>query len=634
MNKLLKIFSSVVVLFLISFTLIACGEKYTVTFKQDGTTTTFKTNDKVSKPNDPVKEGYKFKGWYLGEKLFDFKTTITSDVELVAKFEKITETNNNDNSTGNTDNNSGDNTGNNSGNNNSDDNSDDNPVADAVDKAELKKEIKKAEDKINEADYQTKYQQPLRQALEEKLQEAKEVDANASATLEEVEEAKINLLTSYEDLIANNVDDDNLDDGTSNGGSDQGGNVGEDNSQPNVDTKQAEDVEFTLANDHGKTSVTLEFKLQEKGVHKLDKNQIDELKASYLEFLTLNDNQIDADRLTIDMSSRNFKITISELQLNDILVIKQGLIVKATRNKETKVISNVARSTNELRLRYNGTYFVLDNGQAFEHIEAQNITLDKDSLNISSTQSGTIQVTYSPENSKGTIETRLPEGVSDVTAQVGENGLITVSTTRNQQEESQVQLTIILQGKNVEKNVTINIAQDVNNSSTSESNIITELTYSNGGTNKYQDGEVTYTNKERQEVTLQFTNGRKNSDVLDLAGHNDKKADAKGTLTLTLDSQEKVKKLIINLKSYKNDKKNLTGLNIYLKKQDDQLITKTITTEQITLEEFSNVTIDLTDEEAAVIKEVKFEVLKNEEQLTNNKPRIAINKITIFKLNA
>lgn len=634
MNKLLKIFSSVLVLFLISFTLIACGEKYTVTFKQDGTTTTFKTNDKVSKPNDPVKEGYKFKGWYLGEKLFDFKTTITSDVELVAKFEKITETNNNDNSTGNTDNNSGDNTGNNSGNNNSDDNSDDNPVADAVDKAELKKEIKKAEDKIKEADYQTKYQQPLRQALEEKLQEAKEVDVNASATLEEVEEAKINLLTAYEDLIANNVDDDNLDDGTNNGGSDQGGNDGEDNSQPNVDTKQAEDVEFTLANDHGKTSVTLEFKLQEKGVYKLDKNQIDELKASYLEFLTLNDNQIDTDRLTIDMSSRNFKITISELQLNDILVVKQGLIVKATRNKETKVVSDVARSTNELRLRYNGTYFVLDNGQAFEHIEAQNITLDKDSLNISSTQSGTIQVTYSPEDSKGTIETRLPEGVSDVTAQVGENGIITVSTTRNQQEESQVQLTIILQGKNVEKNVTINIAQDVNNSSTSEGNIITELTYSNGGTNKYQDGEVTYTNKEGQGVTLQFTNGRKNSNVLDLAGYNEKKADAKGTLTLTLDSQEKVKKLIINLKSYKNDKKNLTGLNIYLKKQDDQLITKTITTEQITLEEFSNVTIDLTDEEAAVIKEVKFEVLKNEEQLTNNKPRIAINKITIFKLNA
>ena len=46
----------------------------------------------VTKPEDPVKEGYQFIGWFDGEKAFSFDKPITADVNLVAKFEPRTYT--------------------------------------------------------------------------------------------------------------------------------------------------------------------------------------------------------------------------------------------------------------------------------------------------------------------------------------------------------------------------------------------------------------------------------------------------------------------------------------------------------------------------------------------------------------
>ncbi|MCR5156965.1 MAG: sortase, partial [Butyrivibrio sp.] len=64
---------------------------YTVTF-DDGTSKTsvkVKDGEKVSKPADPSKEGYTFKGWYLkgsssSASVFNFDTAITKDTNLVA----------------------------------------------------------------------------------------------------------------------------------------------------------------------------------------------------------------------------------------------------------------------------------------------------------------------------------------------------------------------------------------------------------------------------------------------------------------------------------------------------------------------------------------------------------------------
>ena len=69
-------------------------KEWTVTFKgSDGEIIAgVKVEDgkKVARPeNDPVKEGYKFIGWFVDGKEFDFNTPITGDLKIEARFEKL-----------------------------------------------------------------------------------------------------------------------------------------------------------------------------------------------------------------------------------------------------------------------------------------------------------------------------------------------------------------------------------------------------------------------------------------------------------------------------------------------------------------------------------------------------------------
>ena len=96
-------------------------ETFIVRFDTNGGTTIsnqiIEKGNKVSKPNDPIKNGYIFKGWTLDDKNYSFETNVNEDIELKAKWEKLKENSNN------TTNN---NTQNNNGNNNSDSNIDNN----------------------------------------------------------------------------------------------------------------------------------------------------------------------------------------------------------------------------------------------------------------------------------------------------------------------------------------------------------------------------------------------------------------------------------------------------------------------------------------------------------------------------
>lgn len=76
-------------------TLKAVWEKlviYTVTFDSDGGTKVnnleVEKNNVVTKPTNPTKSGYQFKGWYLGNNIYDFNTKVTGDITLKAKWEK------------------------------------------------------------------------------------------------------------------------------------------------------------------------------------------------------------------------------------------------------------------------------------------------------------------------------------------------------------------------------------------------------------------------------------------------------------------------------------------------------------------------------------------------------------------
>ena len=72
-------------------------ETFIVKFETDGGTTisnqVVEKGEKAAKPIDPVKNGYKFSGWYLDNEIYDFDEIIDKNIELKAKWEKIEDTN-------------------------------------------------------------------------------------------------------------------------------------------------------------------------------------------------------------------------------------------------------------------------------------------------------------------------------------------------------------------------------------------------------------------------------------------------------------------------------------------------------------------------------------------------------------
>lgn len=63
---------------------------FTVTFDSDGGNSILsqEVENTATKPIDPVRDGYDFFGWFLGDSLFDFSTPITSNIILKAKWNK------------------------------------------------------------------------------------------------------------------------------------------------------------------------------------------------------------------------------------------------------------------------------------------------------------------------------------------------------------------------------------------------------------------------------------------------------------------------------------------------------------------------------------------------------------------
>lgn len=66
--------------------------EFTVTFNSDGGNAVdsqiVEAGSKVFKPTNPTKNGFKFLGWFLVDKDFDFDSTVEDDITLVAKWEE------------------------------------------------------------------------------------------------------------------------------------------------------------------------------------------------------------------------------------------------------------------------------------------------------------------------------------------------------------------------------------------------------------------------------------------------------------------------------------------------------------------------------------------------------------------
>ena len=65
---------------------------YTVTFDSNGgsavTAQSIEAGQKATKPTDPTKDGYDFKGWTLSGSAYDFNTAVNGDITLVATWEQ------------------------------------------------------------------------------------------------------------------------------------------------------------------------------------------------------------------------------------------------------------------------------------------------------------------------------------------------------------------------------------------------------------------------------------------------------------------------------------------------------------------------------------------------------------------
>lgn len=98
MSKKIYIF----MLIILSFLLISCESildeetYYTITFESNGGSNVslirVLENDKATKPEDPIKEGFEFDGWYSDsdfEELFLFNKSITKDITLYAFWKEI-----------------------------------------------------------------------------------------------------------------------------------------------------------------------------------------------------------------------------------------------------------------------------------------------------------------------------------------------------------------------------------------------------------------------------------------------------------------------------------------------------------------------------------------------------------------
>jgi hypothetical protein len=77
--------------------LFACEEvtetTYEVTFDADNQTTPVvvevEESDTVAEPDEPIKPGYTFDAWYLGDSAYDFDTPVIEDITLVARYTEV-----------------------------------------------------------------------------------------------------------------------------------------------------------------------------------------------------------------------------------------------------------------------------------------------------------------------------------------------------------------------------------------------------------------------------------------------------------------------------------------------------------------------------------------------------------------
>lgn len=91
-RRLIIIIAIILLLILLFFLIFMRKKVYEITFNSNGgsevSSVKVKENDKIPEPDDPIKEGYIFAGWYYNEELYDFDMPVKSNMTLDAEWEE------------------------------------------------------------------------------------------------------------------------------------------------------------------------------------------------------------------------------------------------------------------------------------------------------------------------------------------------------------------------------------------------------------------------------------------------------------------------------------------------------------------------------------------------------------------
>lgn len=92
---IIALISLILIILIIIMIIMNLNKKYEISFNTNGGTKLdaleINKDGTITKPEDPVRDGYKFVGWYYGNELFDFNTKIDKNITLEARWEEISE---------------------------------------------------------------------------------------------------------------------------------------------------------------------------------------------------------------------------------------------------------------------------------------------------------------------------------------------------------------------------------------------------------------------------------------------------------------------------------------------------------------------------------------------------------------
>lgn len=222
-------------------------------------------------------------------------------------------------------------------------------------------------------------------------------------------------------------------------------------------------VDFTGMK-HG--GINFSFQITEEDLaktKKINKKDIKVLKEYYLTQLLINGENREIDKFDIKIDKNQITFFNLPTNYNDEVILKKGTIFKTKAKEKVNnqdVLIDLAKSANEIKLRYDGTKYIVSDVPLSELQNANDISVNEEEITLSHevAEGVTIEVGLLPEGSVGSISASLEQNDDEITVEVSGTNVI-VKTLKMPVEDYTARLIIKLNDTDVRKVVTIKISK-------------------------------------------------------------------------------------------------------------------------------------------------------------------------------